>query len=260
MSPALAFVVGLAGVVVALGLTGFAQLKSRNANMVDPVWTISLGGLGVWLAFAGSAPPPVRVVAGAAIGVWASRLAVHLYRRNHGAPEDKRYARFRAKWGAAADRKMFLFIVSQALFSALLTLSFLVVCWRVDAPPPWALAAAVAIAVASVAGEALADAQLARFRGDPSNKGHVNRDGLWRYSRHPNYFFECLHWFAYLPLAVGTTWWWVALIPPAVMAWLLLKLSGIPMVEAQMIRERPGYAEYVRTTSPLIPWPPKASA
>ncbi len=204
MSPALAFVVGLAGVVVALGLTGFAQLKSRNANMVDPVWTISLGGLGVWLAFAGSAPPPVRVVAGAAIGVWASRLAVHLYRRNHGAPEDKRYARFRAKWGAAADRKMFLFIVSQALFSALLTLSFLVVCWRVDAPPPWALAAAVAIAVASVAGEALADAQLARFRGDPSNKGRVNRDGLWRYSRHPNYFFECLHWFAYLPLAVGT--------------------------------------------------------
>ncbi len=260
MSPAVAFLIGLVGVAVALGIVGVFQLKSRNANMVDPVWTITLGLLGVWLAVVGSAPSAVRVVAGVAIGAWACRLGLHLYRRNHGTPEDKRYARFRTKWGAAADRTMFLFIESQTLFSALLTLPFLVVCWRDDLPPTWAIAAAVVVAVASIVGEATSDAQLAHFRRDPSNKGRVNREGLWRYSRHPNYFFECLHWFTYLLLAVGTAWWWVGLIPPIVMAWLLLKLSGIPMVEEQMIRERPGYAEYVRSTSALIPWPPKKPA
>ncbi len=260
MTPAAAFAVGLVGVALSLGVVAIAQLKSHNANMVDPVWTISLGGLGVWLACVGSAPLVARATAGIAIAVWACRLGLHLYRRNHDAPEDKRYARFRAKWGPAAGRNMVLFIESQTLFSALLTVPFLAVCWRDDAPPSWAIVAAVAVAIASVAGEALSDAQLARFRRDPSNKGRVNRDGLWRYSRHPNYFFECLHWFTYLLLAVGAPGWWLGLIPPVVMAWLLLKLSGIPMVEEQMIRERPGYAEYVRTTSPLIPWPPKGAA
>ena len=96
-----------------------------------------------------------------------------------------------------------------------------------------------------------------RFRGNPANKGQVCRDGLWRYSRHPNYFFETLFWFSFLPLALGTPYWWVTLGAPLVMAFLLTKLSGMPMLEKEMAARKPGYAEYMRQTSPLIPWPPK---
>jgi steroid 5-alpha reductase family enzyme len=191
--------------------------------------------------------------------LWAHRLAWHLFRRNHGAPEDARYARFRKQWGANADRNLLLFVEFQVVFSALLSLPFVVIASRDDWPPTWAVVAAVVIWVVSVAGEALSDRQLARFKAVSANKGKVNREGLWRYSRHPNYFFECLHWLTYLLLAIGTPWWWLGLIPPVVMAWLLLKLSGIPMVEAHMTQSRPGYAEYIRTTSALIPWPPKDS-
>jgi steroid 5-alpha reductase family enzyme len=228
--------------------------------MVDPIWAITLGGLGLWLAVVGPAPGWLRVLLAASSGIWATRLGLHLYRRSHGAPEDKRYARFRKRWGDAAGWKMFLFIEAQTLSTALLTLPFVVIAWRDDDPPVWAAALAIAVAVVSIAGEALSDAQLGAFRRDPASKGRVNRRGLWRYSRHPNYFFECLHWFTYLLLAIGSPWWWVGLIPPAVMAWLLLKLSGIPMVEEQMAKERPEYAEYIRTTSALIPWPPKKTA
>lgn len=260
MSPGLAFATGLAGVALALGAAGLAQLKSRNANMVDPIWTITLGALGVWLAIVGPAPGWLRMLLAASSGIWACRLGLHLYRRNHDAAEDKRYARFRRRWGDAAGLKMFLFIESQTLFTALLTLPFVAIAWRDDAPSIWAVVLAIGVSVVSVVGEALSDAQLAAFRCDPANAGHVNRSGLWRYSRHPNYFFECLHWFTYLLLAIGSPWWWFGLIPPAVMAWLLLKLSGIPMVEERMAKERPEYAEYIRTTSALIPWPPKKTA
>jgi steroid 5-alpha reductase family enzyme len=85
----------------------------------------------------------------------------------------------------------------------------------------------------------------------------VCRSGLWRYSRHPNYFFECVHWLAYIALSIGTPWVWFTLLPPVLMAFLLLKLSGIPLLEASMAKRRPGYADYMRTTSALIPWPPR---
>jgi steroid 5-alpha reductase family enzyme len=111
-----------------------------------------------------------------------------------------------------------------------------------------------------VAGEALADRQLAAHRRDPANKGKTCRSGLWRYSRHPNYFFEFLHWFAYVFLAVGMGIGWIAasLIGPAVMLVFLYRVTGIPYTEAQALRSRgEDYAEYQRTTSPFLPLPPK---
>jgi steroid 5-alpha reductase family enzyme len=259
-SPYAAFAIGLAAIALALGLTWATQLRSHNANNVDPVWAWTLGLFGIGLAAAGPAPVGLRVLLASFAGAWSLRLGLHLFRRNHGKPEDRRYARFRRQWGAKADRNLFLLIESQTVFSGLLALPFAVVAWRSDWPPAWAVAGAGIVWIASVVGEAIADRQLARFRADPANRGKVNRTGLWRYSRHPNYFFECLHWFSYLLLAVGADAWWLGVIPPVTMAWLLLKLSGIPMVESQMASERPDYAEYIRTTSALIPWPPKKNA
>jgi steroid 5-alpha reductase family enzyme len=130
--------------------------------------------------------------------------------------------------------------------------------YREGSPGPLALGLAVAILLLSVWGEGLADDQLRRFKADPAQRGRVCDVGLWRYSRHPNYFFECVHWLAYLPLAWGSELWAWGLIAPLVMVLLLLKISGVPLLEAEMARRKPGYAEYMRRTSMLVPWPPKA--
>ena len=140
----------------------------------------------------------------------------------------------------------------------LLSAAFLVAAYNPQPlASPWLLLAA-AIWLVSVVGEGIADRQMERFRGNPANRGQVCRDGLWRWSRHPNYFFECLHWLAYLPLALGSVWWPAALVSPLVMWFLLMRMSGIPILEQHMAASKPGYAEYMRTTSALIPWPPKS--
>jgi steroid 5-alpha reductase family enzyme len=154
---------------------------------------------------------------------------------------------------------MFWFFQFQVVLALLLSVGFLVVAYRSSTPPLVAIVAALLVWIASVAGEALSDWQLERFKKDPANRGRVCQSGLWHYSRHPNYFFECLHWPVYLLLAIGSPWIWATLIPPAVMWFLLLKVSGIPMTEAQTAKSRPEYADYIRTTSAFIPWPPKAA-
>ncbi|MGI9026728.1 MAG: DUF1295 domain-containing protein [Burkholderiaceae bacterium] len=260
MHACLIYVGAIACVALALAVVWIFQLKSHNSNLVDPIWSWSLGALGVCFAAFGSAPIALRTMLAVLAGLWGLRLGMHLFMRNHGKPEDGRYARFREQWGKNADRNLFWFFQFQTVFAALLSLPFVVVAWRDDLPPPWAAAAAAIVWIVSVVGEATADAQLARFVKDSSNKGRVCRAGLWRYSRHPNYFFECLHWFTYLLLAIGSPWWWVGLISPAVMAFLLLRLSGIPITEAHLARSRPGYADYMRTTSAFIPWLPKREA
>ena len=257
MSPASTFLLGIASVALALACVWAVQLRTKNAGMVDPVWSWSLAWLGILYAACGSAPAMLRILLAITAGLWGLRLGTHLFLRNRGRPEDGRYKRFRDQWGAKADRNMFWFFQFQTVFAALLSLPFLVIAWRDELPPMFAIVAAIAIWIAAVAGEGIADSQLERFKKDPVNKGRVCRSGLWRYSRHPNYFFECLHWFTYVLLAVGSPWWWATLIAPMVMAFLLLKLSGIPITEAQTAKTRPDYAEYIRTTSAFIPWPPR---
>jgi steroid 5-alpha reductase family enzyme len=152
---------------------------------------------------------------------------------------------------------MFGFFQVQAAVSMFLSIAFAVPSYRPDSPGAVAMAIAIALWLIAVAGEALADRQLRSFAADPANRGKTCRAGLWRYSRHPNYFFECVHWLAYVPLALGTPWAWLTLLPPVAMAWLLIKVSGVPMLEAHMRATRDDYAEYARTTSVLIPWPPR---
>ncbi len=235
------------------------QLQTRNAGMVDPVWSWSMGAMGVLYALVGTGDIGLRWTVGLIAGLWGLRLGTHLYLRNAGKPEDSRYRKLRADWGEQADRRMLQFFILQAFFALLLSLGM----WTVAFQPAWPgnlqVASACFLAVISICGEALADLQLERFRTNPANQGRVCRSGLWAWSRHPNYFFECLHWPCYMLLAWNAPGAWLAWIPPVVMLWLLLKVSGIPMNEALTAARRPEYADYMRTTSAFIPFPPRKS-
>ncbi len=208
-----------------------------------------------WL---GDAPVAARLLMAVLAITWSFRLAGYLAVRMKGQPEDSRYAAARDSWGAKADLYMLGFFILQAVIAGVLSIPLLVIAYMDDGPSLVTGALAVIIWFVSVVGEGTADAQLKAFKARPENRGKVCREGLWYYSRHPNYFFESLHWVTYVVLAIGAGWWWATLLGPILMAVLLLKISGIPTVEGKdASKKREGHDEYVRTTNAFIPWPPR---
>lgn len=236
------------------------QRQRLNAGIVDVAWSLCVGGAAVLVAATGQGATAPRLLLALLGGLWGLRLGLHLWHRVRSEPEDGRYAHLRGLW-KRSQWQWFALFQFQALLVPLFALPFVAVAANpTTALTPW-LWAGVATWLASVAGEAVADAQLARFRANPANKGRTCREGLWRYSRHPNYFFEWLHWFAYPLLAVGSPLAWLAWAGPLVMYGFLRWLSGIPHTEAQALRTRgEDYRDYQRTTPMLIPWFPKPSA
>jgi steroid 5-alpha reductase family enzyme len=257
------WVLVLAGAVVTSAMmTGLwlLQRARRDAGWVDVGWSYGIGILAVLYAIAGDGDPARRGLVGALGAVWSLRLGTYiLANRVIGKPEDSRYQTLRASWGERAQPYFFLFFQAQALLDVLFAVPLLVAMRKPGAPFDGFDLAGVAVWLVAVGGETIADRQLARHRADPALRGRTCRSGLWRFSRHPNYFFEFLHWWAYVALAAGAPAWWLALLGPAVMAFFLLKVTGIPATEAQALKSRTDYAEYRRTTSAFIPWPPRSS-
>jgi steroid 5-alpha reductase family enzyme len=234
------------------------QRRRTNAGIVDVIWATALGAGALLLAVTGGGARAPRVLLAALAGIWSARLASHLWVRVIREGEDGRYRHLRSLWGGGQWR-WFVFFQLQALLVPLFALPFAAVAANPRSSPPW-LAAGVALWLLAAAGEASADSQLARFRADPANHGRTCRDGLWRYSRHPNYFFEWLHWFAYVALAAGSPLWGLAWLGPLTM-WLFLRyLSGVPWTETQALRSRgEDYRDYQRRTSMFFPWFPRHS-
>lgn len=242
---------------IAQGLAWARQQRTRNAGIVDVVWSFGVGGAAVLVAMTGEGALLPRALLGVLGSLWGLRLGLHLLQRVRGEGEDGRYAQLRKRWGDAPMKWLAMFQF-QALLVALFALPFLAVAANPVAEGNAWFVGGIAMWIACVAGEAIADSQLARFRADPANKGKACRAGLWRYSRHPNYFFEWLHWFAYVLLAVGSPLAWLAWSGPLVMYVFLRFLSGVPFTEAQALRTRgEDYARYQRSTPMLIPWFPK---
>ena len=193
------------------------------------------------------------------MAAWSFRLGGYLLLdRAFAAREDGRYDSLVTSWGEAAERRIFILFMAQAVFIVLFCVPLLPVAYSPN--PLWSIWDGLALCVwlVSIGGESLADRQLARWRSDPLNKGRTCRAGLWRYSRHPNYFFEWVHWWAYVFLAIETPWGWLALLGPLLMFLFLFRFTGIPYTEAQALRSRgPDYADYQRTTSVFFPWIPR---
>ncbi len=259
-----------AGVSLAMMLAWAVQRRTGNAGWVDVIWTFALGGAGVVYALAGVLPgawagnPGGKRawLAAALAAAWALRLGGYILRRTSHGTEDARYAKLRAEWGEGFQRRMFGFLQIQAAAAALLALAMLLAA-RNPAPLGIGDAAGVVVFLIAILGGHAADEQLLRFRREPSHRGQVCATGLWRWSRHPNYFFEFLAWCAWPLLAISPAYplGWLALAAPALMYWLLVHVSGIPPLEDAMLRSRgDAYRAYQARTRPFLPlpkWSPK---
>jgi len=251
-----------------MAMAWVVQQRSGNSGWVDTIWTFSVGLVGAGSALwpIGGETPSVRPWLVAALAtVWSLRLGGHIALRTLAGIDDPRYAAFAREWGADAPRRMFFFLQNQALGSTPLVLAIFVAAHVPQSALRLQDYLGVLVLVAGIAGEALADAQLRRFRHDPANKGQVCNVGLWRWSRHPNYFFEWFGWLAYPVIGISFgdplsyPWGFAALLGPVFMYWILVHVTGIPPLEAQMLRSRGDrYRDYQSRTSPFFPWLPQA--
>lgn len=236
-------------------------IKTGNSGFADVFWSYSIGGAGVLAALwplAPGEPGPRNWLVAALVGIWSLRLGTHILLRTLKGSDDPRYAQLRKEWGDKADQQLLLFLQIQAGAALVLAIAIMAAAHN---PAPLGLpdALGVLVAIVAIVGEAVADAQLTAFKQEPKNKGKVCDVGLWGLSRHPNYFFEWLFWVAYPLIGIGYGWGWVALLAPLQMYWLLVHASGIPPLEAHMMRSRPeAFADYKKRVRAF--WPiPKAA-
>ena len=233
-------------------------LWRRDNSVADVAWGPGFMVAGAAALAAGPGPTPRAWLVMALVAVWALRLAVHIGSRRRGQGEDFRYARWRERWGRRWVVRSFLqvFLVQGAILLVVALPVLLVV--GAPATPLGVLdALGTVLWLAGILWESVADAQLARFRRDPAHHGRLLTAGLWRYSRHPNYFGEALLWWGVGVIALAVPGGWLGMLGPAVLTFLLVRVSGVPMLERGHLEHRPGYGEYVASTNAFVPWPPR---
>ena len=249
------FLIGLAIAVAYFTATWAISVWVKNYGFLDVAWSYGVAILAPFYAWNGPAVAERKWPLVAIGVVWSLRLGTYILLRvlKHHPAEDTRYETLRKRWPGTG--MFFLFFQMQAALVAIFSLPFLIIAWS----PATALApleiAGLAIALCSLAGEALADRQLRNFKADPANRGGVCQAGLWAYSRHPNYFFESLIWWGFFLVAVLSPHGWLALTCPLLMLYFLWKVTGIPLTEAYAVKSKgDAYREYQRTVSTFVPW------
>ena len=247
--------IGLAIAVAYFTATWAFSVRVKNYGFLDVAWSYGVAILAPFYALNGPAVAarkwPIVVV-----GIlWSLRLGTYILLRvlKHHPVEDTRYETLRKRWPGIG--MFYLFFQMQAVLVAIFSLPFLLIAWN-PAPALTSLEiSGLALAVIALAGEALADRQLAQFKANPANRGGVCQVGLWRYSRHPNYFFESLIWWAFFITALGSPFGWTAIVCPLLMLYFLWKVTGIPLTEEYAVKSKgDAYREYQRTVSAFVPW------
>lgn len=250
---------GLALIALLAGLTWLASLVRRDVSLVDRTWGLFIAGAAIVYALVLPAAGARSAWLLLLVVAWALRLSLFITWRNWGHGEDRRYREIRARnQPNFALKSLVLIFALQALLAW--TVSTPLLAGMASAAPLTALdAVGIAVAVFGIAFEAVADAQMARFKADPAQRGQVMDRGVWRYSRHPNYFGEtCIWWGLWLVALAGAGWagaWSVA--SPLLMTVLLLKVSGVSLLEKDIVERRPAYRDYIARTNAFVPGRPR---
>lgn len=248
--------------LLALTITGLGtwliSVIRRDVSIVDSLWSIMFIIVAAVYASTLLQTGPRAVLILFLVGIWASRLSAYITWRNWGEDEDRRYQAIRANNEPNfAFKSVYIVFLLQA-----------VIAWLISLPLLGAIASQAPIGPLDYLGigiwilgmlfEAGGDYQLARFKADPSNRGRVMDRGLWRYTRHPNYFGNACIWWGFGTIALASGAWW-ALLSPLLMTILLLKVSGVSLLEQDIGERRPGYADYIKRTNAFLPWLPASA-
>jgi len=259
-NPWVLLLLGTLTVVGIMFVLWLLSLRKHNFSYVDIGWSANFAVLGVLYALLAPGDPLRRMLIAGMFAVHGLRLAAHLAGRIIGEPEEGRYVELRRKWGESGNLnlKFLAFFQLQAVLNALLSLPLLLACFNRQPQLHGLEIAALVVFVIGLAGESLADAQLAAFKRNPANKGAVCDLGLWRFSRHPNYFFEWLIWIAYALFAMPAPFGWIAIAMPLLMLHFLLNVTGVKATEEQALRSKgERYRIYQARTSGFVPWFPR---
>jgi steroid 5-alpha reductase family enzyme len=246
-------------IIVLMVLLWLVSLWLKNSSIVDIFWGTGFV-ISAWVAFLLTPEGFItrKLLLCVLVSLWGLRLSLHLLFRNWGKAEDFRYQAWRREAGASWWWKSFfkvfllqgllLWVIAAPLLAAQIS------------PQPsyltWLDILAIPVWLVGFTFETLGDWQLSRFKADPANKGGLLNTGVWRYTRHPNYFGDATQWWAFYLLALSAGGWWT-IISPLIMTGLLLRVSGVTMLEKTLKDTKPGYQEYIETTSEFIPWIPR---
>ncbi len=231
-------------------------LKRRN-DVADVAWGLGFVLL-AWTSFLISGTSGARgLVAGILVSIWGLRLAWHIHARHRGKPEDFRYLAWRREWGKWFYPRSYAQVyLLQGAFLFVVALPVLMINRSPGGRFGFVEILGVCIWLFGFLFESVGDTELARFTKDPDNRGKILQTGLWRYTRHPNYFGEVVQWWGIWLIAVGVPGGWIGIVGPLTITFLILKVSGIPMLEKKMA-ENPDFMEYKRRTNEFLPWFPK---
>ena len=259
MTGLVAAIIGLGTILTALTLVWMISVRLRDASVADICWGLGFVLLAWVDCFLSPAMTPRSWLVASLMTLWGTRLSLHIFRRGQGQGEDPRYQAMRASHGPAFWwRSLFTVFWLQGA-----------ILWFVALPLFVAVRAAPSTALTTVDGlgillfavgfgvEALGDYQLARFRADASNRGTVLDRGLWRYTRHPNYFGDATMWWGVYAIAASTPSGWLTVLSPILMTWLLMRVSGVTLLEEGLKASKPGYRAYIARTPAFFPWFPR---
>jgi steroid 5-alpha reductase family enzyme len=253
---------GLLPILVLALLTWLASLQRRDASLVDRIWPLAIAGAACTYVWLGPPPGARSLWMAALLAAWGLRLGVYLTLRNWGHGEDRRYREIRIRnQPGFGFKSLYLVFGLQALLAWIVSLPALVVAFGAGRPPGWLDLAGGLLMAFGIVFEAVADAQMRRFKADPGHAGQVLDRGLWQLTRHPNYFGECCVWWGLWLLALaaagpGGAW---SVISPLLMTFLLLRVSGVNLLEKDIAERRPAYRDYIARTNAFVPGWPKPS-
>ena len=261
MTATMAAVIGLGTILSVLTLVWMLSVMLRDASIADVCWGLGFVLLAWLYCLLSPTLTPRSWLVAALMTLWGTRLSLHIFRRSRGTGEDPRYQAMRASHGQAFWwRSLFSVFWLQGAILWFVALPLLV---SVNAAGPAALTVLDGLGILCFAVgfgfEVVGDHQLERFKADPGNRGKVLDSGLWRYTRHPNYFGDATMWWGMYAIAASTPGGWLTVLSPSLMTLLLMRVSGVTLLENGLKASKPGYRAYIASTPAFFPWFPRAS-